>query len=157
LAVLHALGVEHAAQDVVAHTRKVLHAAAADHHHRVFLQIVAFTRNVADYLEAIGQTHFGDLAQRRIRLLWRGRVDAGAHATLLRALLQRRNRIAAPHLFPRLADQLVDRRHSPSFPLFADPPRGLTVLLSTPFSTNTTKPKNERAPSTAGAEGRLPS
>src|SRR5216683_274396 len=55
LAVLDALRVEHAAQDVVAHARQVLHAAAADHHHRVLLQIVALTRNVADHLEAIGQ------------------------------------------------------------------------------------------------------
>ena len=31
LAVLHALRVEHAAQDVIAHARQVLHAAAADH------------------------------------------------------------------------------------------------------------------------------
>src|ERR1700731_2488264 len=50
LAVLHALGVEHAAQDVVAHARQVLDTTATDHHHRVLLQIVALTRNVADDL-----------------------------------------------------------------------------------------------------------
>src|SRR5207245_422788 len=62
LSVLHALGVEHAAQDVVAHAREVLHAAAADHHHRVLLQIVALARYVADDLEAVGEPHLGDLA-----------------------------------------------------------------------------------------------
>src|SRR5215510_15708940 len=41
LAVLDALGVEHAAQDVVAHARQVLDAAAADHDHRVLLQVMA--------------------------------------------------------------------------------------------------------------------
>src|SRR5260370_39250228 len=39
-AVLHALGVEHAAQDVIAHARKVFHATAADHDHRVLLQVM---------------------------------------------------------------------------------------------------------------------
>src|ERR1700722_18622428 len=41
-AILDALGVEYAADDVIAHTRKVLYAAAADQHDAVFLQIVAF-------------------------------------------------------------------------------------------------------------------
>src|SRR5690242_12755512 len=36
-----ALGVKHATQDVVAHARKILHAATADQHHRVLLQVVA--------------------------------------------------------------------------------------------------------------------
>src|SRR5688500_17312203 len=54
-AVLHALGVEHAAQDMVAHAGQVLHAAAADQHHRVLLQIVALARDVTDHLVAVGQ------------------------------------------------------------------------------------------------------
>src|SRR6478609_8046454 len=80
LAVLDALGVEHAAQDVVAHARQILDTAAADHHHRVLLQVVPFAGNVADHLEAVGEAHLGDLAQRRIRLLGRRRVDARADA-----------------------------------------------------------------------------
>src|SRR5271156_5587097 len=39
LAVLDALGVEHAADDVVAHARKILDAAAADEHHRMLLKV----------------------------------------------------------------------------------------------------------------------
>jgi hypothetical protein len=45
--VLDALRVEHAAQDVVAHAGKIAHTAAADEHHRVLLQVVAFARDVA--------------------------------------------------------------------------------------------------------------
>src|SRR5437868_12822402 len=54
LAVLHPLRVEHAAQDVIAHARQVLDAAAADHDDRMLLQVVPFARNVADHLEAVG-------------------------------------------------------------------------------------------------------
>src|SRR6185436_13058836 len=53
LAVLHALGVERAAHDVVAHARQVFHPAAADQHHRVLLQVVALAADVADHLEAV--------------------------------------------------------------------------------------------------------
>src|SRR5579885_210285 len=45
-AILHALGVERAADDVVAHAGQVLDAAAADQHHRVFLEIVALAGDV---------------------------------------------------------------------------------------------------------------
>src|SRR3954468_15060665 len=78
LAILHALGIERAAHDVVAHPRQVFHPAAADQHHRVLLQVVAFAADVADDLEAVCEAHFRHLAQRRVRLLGRGRVDAGA-------------------------------------------------------------------------------
>src|SRR5205085_5313102 len=64
LAVLDTLGVEDAAENVIAHARQVLDAAAADHDHGVFLKVVTFARNVTDDLEAIGQTNLGDLAKR---------------------------------------------------------------------------------------------
>src|SRR5579872_3973810 len=108
LAVLHPLGVEHAAQDVVAHAGQVLDAAAADHHHRVLLQIVALARDIADHLEAVGQAHLCDLAERRVGLLRGRRIDAGAYAALLRRGLQRRHRITRLYRHPRLADQLID-------------------------------------------------
>src|SRR5262249_36550861 len=94
LAVLHALGIEHAAQDVIAHARKVLHAATTDHDDRVLLQIMALTRNVTDHLETVGEPHLGDLTERRVGLLRRRRIHARADATLLRALLQRRHLLA---------------------------------------------------------------
>src|SRR6202158_2891908 len=96
--VLDALGIQHAAEDVVAHARQVLDAAAADHDHRVLLKVMAFTRNVANDLEAVGQAHLGHFTKRRVRLLRRCGVDARANAALLRRLLQRR------HLLARLLD-----------------------------------------------------
>src|SRR5205807_6956295 len=85
LAVLHAGGVERAAHHVVAHARQVLHAPAADEHHRVLLQVVALAADVADDLVAVGEAHLGHLAKGRVRLLRRRRVHARADATLLRA------------------------------------------------------------------------
>src|SRR4249920_610618 len=62
LAVFHALRVERAAHDVVAHARQVLDAAAADQHHRVLLQVVALTRDIGDDFHTVAQTHARDLA-----------------------------------------------------------------------------------------------
>ncbi len=73
---------------MVADAGQVLDAAAADEHHRVLLQVVAFTRDVADDLEAVGEPDLGDLTERRVRLLWRRRVDTRADAALLRARLK---------------------------------------------------------------------
>src|SRR5690606_40531281 len=67
LALGHAGGVERAAHGVVAHAGEVLDAAAADQHHRVLLQVVAFAAEVGDDLVAVGQAHLGDLAQGRVR------------------------------------------------------------------------------------------
>src|SRR6202790_5146756 len=129
LAVLCALGGEDAAENVVAHAGQVLDAAAADHDHRVFLKVMAFTGNVADDLEAIGQAHLGDLAKRRVRLL-RGRgVDARANAALLRRLLQRRHLLARLLYNARTCDQLVDRRHVSLHPLVRAKPISVPQIL----------------------------
>src|SRR3954464_4819787 len=84
LAILHALRVEAAAHDVVAHAGEVLDAAAADEHDRVLLQVVAFAADVADHLEAVGQAHLRHFPERGVGLLGRRRIDARAHAALLR-------------------------------------------------------------------------
>src|SRR5438445_6139119 len=112
LAVLDALGVEHAADDVVTHAGKVLDAAAADQDHAVLLKVMAFAGNIGQRLEAVGQTHLGDLAQRGVRLLRRRGVDAGTDGALLRALLQGRNLVALRLGAARLANELIDCRHS---------------------------------------------
>src|SRR5882672_11410102 len=83
-AVLDALRIEHAAQDVITNARQILDAAAADQHHRVLLQIVAFARDVTHHLVTVGEANFRDLAQGRVRLLWRRRVDPCADASLFR-------------------------------------------------------------------------
>src|ERR1044071_7027948 len=92
LAVLHARGVERAADDVVPDAGEILDAAAADQHDRVLLQVVPLARDVRGDLHAVGEPHARDLAERRVRLLGRGGVHASANAALLRALLEGRGR-----------------------------------------------------------------
>src|ERR1700733_15025014 len=107
LAVLDALRVEHAAKDVIANAGKVLDATAADHDHRVLLQIVALAGDIADDLEAVGQANLRDFAKRRIRLLRRRRVNARADAALLRARLEMAGLLAVSLGLPRLWGQLA--------------------------------------------------
>src|SRR6201991_3065597 len=77
LAVLHALRVERAADDLVADTGEVLHPAAADEHDRVLLEVVTHARDVGRHLDAARQAHAGDLAEGGVRLLRGGRGEAG--------------------------------------------------------------------------------
>src|SRR4030095_9747821 len=69
LPALHADGIECSAHDVIAHARRILDAAAANQHERVLLQVVSYAGDVGRDLDAIGQAHARDLAQRGIRLL----------------------------------------------------------------------------------------
>src|SRR3954467_5458543 len=84
LAVRDAGGVERPADDLVAHAREILDAATAHEHDGVLLQVVALAGDVHRDLHAVGQAHTGDLAQRGVRLLRRGRVDTRADAAPLR-------------------------------------------------------------------------
>src|SRR3954452_14712880 len=111
LAVLHALRVERAADDLVTDTGEVLHAAAAHEHDRVLLQVVADARDVRRDLDLAGQLDARDLPEGRVRLLRGGRVDAGAHTAPLRAALEGRGLRLVRLRLPALADQLLDRRH----------------------------------------------
>src|SRR5579862_8041899 len=137
LAVLDALGVQHAADDVIAHAGKVLDAAAADQDHAVLLQVVAFAGNISQRFEAVGQAHLGDLAQRGVRLLGRRGVDARADGALLRALLQGRDLVALRLGAARLADKLIDCRHS--YFLFAH----FDVLVLRPQARTKTKNRTQ--------------
>src|SRR5919204_1829994 len=85
LAVADARGVEGPADDLVAHARQVLDAAAAHEHDGVLLQVVALARDVGGHLDRARDADTGDLAQRRVRLLGRRRVHARAHAAPLRS------------------------------------------------------------------------
>src|SRR5918912_231950 len=111
LAVADTLGVERAADDLVADARQVLHPAAANEHHGVLLQVVADTRDVRGHLDATGEADASHLAQCRVRLLRSGRVDARAHAATLRGTLQRRGLGLLDLVLAALADQLLDRGH----------------------------------------------
>src|SRR5689334_9227118 len=66
--------IERAAHRVIADAGKILHAAAADEHYRMLLQVVALATDVARDLVAVRQPHAADLAQRRVRLLRGGGV-----------------------------------------------------------------------------------
>src|SRR5690349_18940993 len=111
LAPAHTTRVQRPAHDVVAHSRQILHAAPADEHDRVLLQVVTFARDVAGHLDAIRESNARHLAQRRVRLLGRSGVHASAHATLLRTRLQRRRARFALHPPPPMADELAQGRH----------------------------------------------
>src|SRR3546814_14131571 len=94
--VLDTLGVEGAANDVIANARKVLHTAAPDHDDRVLLPVVPLAGTVANDLEPVGDAHARHLANRLDRLHRRRRVDAGAHTPLLPTRVNRRNRVPLP-------------------------------------------------------------
>src|SRR5829696_4567175 len=111
-AVADALGVEGAADDLVADAGKVLHPAPADEHDGVLLQVVANAGDVGGDLDAAGQPHPADLAQGRVGLLGRGRVDARADTPPLGRALQRRRLGLLDLALTALADQLGDRWQS---------------------------------------------
>src|SRR3954451_8540809 len=74
LAVRDAGGVERSADDLVAHAREVLDAAATHEHDGVLLQVVPLTGDVGRDLHLVRQPHAAHLAKRGVRLLRRGRV-----------------------------------------------------------------------------------
>src|SRR6266568_3729508 len=112
LTALNADRVERPANDVVTHAREVLHAAPADEHHRVLLEVVADARNVARHLEPVGEADAGHLAEGRVRLLGGRGVDASADAALLRRLHERRRLLLRLELLAPLAHKLADGRHA---------------------------------------------
>src|SRR6476469_3345100 len=111
LAILDARGIERAAYHVIANAGQVLDATAANQHHRVFLQVVAFAADVADDFEAVREPHLGDLAQSGIRLLRRRRVHPRANPALLGTLLQRRDLAFRHGGLTALPHELIDGWH----------------------------------------------
>lgn len=85
LAVRDTGGVERAADDLVADAGQVLDSAATDQDDGVLLKIVALTGNVGGDFHAVRQADTCDLAQSRVRLLWRDGGDTGADSTALRS------------------------------------------------------------------------
>src|SRR5215510_1591994 len=108
LAAVDAGGVHRAADDVVADAGEVAHAAAADEHDRVLLQVVSLARDVGRDLAPVREAHARDLAERGVRLLRRGRLDDEADPPLLRAGLEHGALAAPAHLPAASADELVD-------------------------------------------------
>src|SRR5206468_3332319 len=77
--------VQRPAHDLVTDAREVLHAAAAHEHHRVLLEVVPFAGDVGRDLHPVREPDARHLAERRVRLLRRRRVDARADAAALRS------------------------------------------------------------------------
>src|SRR5918997_6991445 len=111
LAVLDRLRVERAANDLVTDAGEILHPATTHEHDGVLLQVVALAGDVGGDLDAVGEPDTRDLAQRGVRLLRRGGVDARADAAALRAPLQGRGLGLLDLVLAAPADQLLDGGH----------------------------------------------
>jgi hypothetical protein len=62
ISIVHTGGIKSAANDVVAHARQILHAAATHQNDRVFLQVVADAGNVSGYFHGVGEPDARDFA-----------------------------------------------------------------------------------------------
>ena len=69
---------------MVADTRQIFHAAAANDDRRVLLEIVPLTRDVGCHLHAVGKPHARDFSQSRVRLFGRCRKYFETDAALKR-------------------------------------------------------------------------
>ena len=69
---------------MVTHARQVLDPAAAEHNHRVFLQIMPLAGNVSRHFHAVGQPYAGDFAERGIGLFGSDGEDLDANSPLER-------------------------------------------------------------------------
>src|SRR5690606_22555778 len=120
--------VEHAANDLVTHTRQVADTTAADQHDRVLLQIVTFAGNIGGDFLAVGEPDASHLPQSRVRLLRGHGLNLQADAPLLRTSLQQRRLALGLLRPPRLADELIDRGHRVRLRLEGSPPGGSDPL-----------------------------
>src|SRR3989344_385239 len=64
--------VQNASYYMITHTGQILDSSASQYNHRVFLKIVADTRNISGNFHPIGQSDPCNLSQSRIRCLRRG-------------------------------------------------------------------------------------
>jgi len=102
---------ERTADDVVADAGQIADAAAADEHDRVLLEVVPLAGDVDRNFLLVRESHTGDLAQRRVRLLRRHRADLQADAPLLRAAVEHRRLRELALRATAAADKLADRGH----------------------------------------------
>src|SRR6056297_617649 len=110
-AIADASSIQAPAHRVIAHTGKILDTTTANEHHRMLLKVVPFATDVAGHFETVRQAHTCDLAQRGVRLLRSRGVNTRAHPAFLRRSLERGHVRLVLFRAPRLADQLIDRRH----------------------------------------------
>src|SRR5690606_3880861 len=109
--VLDALQVKSTANDVVTHTWQIFNTTTTDENDRVLLQVVAFTTDVRNNFEAVGQTHFGDFTQSGVRLFGGRGVYTGANTAALWAVLERWALAANAADFARFTHELANGWH----------------------------------------------
>jgi hypothetical protein len=111
LAVGDADRIERSTHNVVANSREILDATAADEHDRVLLQVVADAWDVGRNFDPVREANARNLAEGRVWLLGGLGVDAGADATTLRRTLERRAGSLITSGRAALLDELMERRH----------------------------------------------
>lgn len=83
-------GIESAADNVVTNTWKILNTAASDEDDAVFLQVMAFARNVSRNFDSVGQAYTCYFTKSRVWLLRCSCVNSCADTTFLWGLFQSR-------------------------------------------------------------------
>ena len=117
--------IQNAADNVIANARKIFNPAAADNHNGMFLQVMAFTRNICGNFLAVGQANSGNFPQSRVRFFRSGGKNLDANAALkwrrgknrfvcqgIEIVLQSRRFGFALFWFARFFYQLMNRRHT---------------------------------------------
>src|SRR3989338_4639997 len=111
----HTLAIETSADDVISHPRQVFHAAPANHHDGVLLQIMPLARNVRGDFESGREAHSRDFAQGRVRFFGRRHIHTRADAATLGRPAQSRCFVLSHLDLPAMPHQLLDRGHTHSF------------------------------------------
>ena len=109
--ILDAGGVQRPPNNVVLHTREVLHTPTPNEHNRVLLKIVTLSRDVGRHLIPIGQANARDLPKRRVRLLRRGRIHTRADTAPLWTSLERGGITLLLFALSPLPNELLYCRH----------------------------------------------
>jgi hypothetical protein len=106
---------------MVTNTGEILHPAAPNQHHRMFLKVVPDAGNISGYLGPMGKPHPGNLSEGRIRLFGGNRHNTGTYPPFLGTGLKcRRLRFGSNLLSPE-TNQLINCRHEPRTPFIKTP------------------------------------
>ena len=124
LTLLHAAGIEHAANYLVTEVN-VFYTTATEEHYRVFLEVVSHSRDVGGDFHTIGKADTGNLPNSGVRLTGGFGGDLRADASLersiekdrpvledVKALRERRSLGLVRSGFSLAFDELVDGRHT---------------------------------------------
>lgn len=111
-AIVDAEAVECTANNMVTHTGKVTHTAAANEHNGVFLEVVTFATDVSGDFLAVGQANTSDLSQRGVWFFRCCRLNRQTNTTALRATVHITSLRYLDRSLAWITDELIDRRHA---------------------------------------------